>query len=332
MARRMDEVKVGALVIGVGSILIITLFMMMNYNPFQASSDEYKISLNFAGGLEKDNIVRLGGIKRGKVVSVRLTPGGTSAVEIIVSLQKGTPVRTDSIAHLASLNALSENYIEISPGRRDSPLLQPGQIIRSEEAPEFSALLNKINALAEDARKMIADLDRNVNQISQGANTLLGNLNEATGPRNRKAVTATLEAAHAMISNANDMITRTSPRIEAIAANVQTATEKLPALMQRFDEAAVKANTLLERMDGAVAENRPQLKNDLEALESTLTEARKVMTDIAAVLEANRNDIDTMLESFRRSAENLREFTDTIKQQPYSLVRVKAKPERKVPK
>jgi phospholipid/cholesterol/gamma-HCH transport system substrate-binding protein len=328
----MDEVKVGVLVIGVGSILIITLFMMMNYNPFQASSDEYKISLNFAGGLEKDNIVRLGGIKRGKVVSVRLTPGGTSAVEIIVSLQKGTPVRTDSIAHLASLNALSENYIEISPGRRDSPLLQPGQIIRSEEAPEFSALLNKINALAEDARKMITDLDRNVNQISQGANTLLGNLNEATGPRNRKAVTATLEAAHAMISNANDMITRTSPRIEAIAANVQTATEKLPALMQRFDEAAVKANTLLERMDGAVAENRPQLKNDLEALESTLTEARKVMTDIAAVLEANRNDIDTMLESFRRSAENLREFTDTIKQQPYSLVRVKAKPERKVPK
>jgi len=332
MARRMDEVKVGVLVIGVGSILIITLFMMMNYNPFQASSDEYKISLNFAGGLEKDNIVRLGGIKRGKVVSVRLTPGGTSAVEIIVSLQKGTPVRTDSIAHLASLNALSENYIEISPGRRDSPLLQPGQIIRSEEAPEFSALLNKINALAEDARKMIADLDRNVNQISQGANTLLGNLNEATGPRNRKAVTATLEAAHAMISNANDMITRTSPRIEAIAANVQTATEKLPALMQRFDEAAVKANTLLERMDGAVAENRPQLKNDLEALESTLTEARKVMTDIAAVLEANRNDIDTMLENFRRSSENLREFTDTIKQQPYSLVRVKAKPERKVPK
>jgi len=332
MARRMDEVKVGVLVIGVGSILIITLFMMMNYNPFQASSDEYKISLNFAGGLEKDNIVRLGGIKRGKVVSVRLTPGGTSAVEIILSLQKGTPVRTDSIAHLASLNALSENYIEISPGRRDSPLLQPGQIIRSEEAPEFSALLNKINALAEDARKMIADLDRNVNQISQGANTLLGNLNEATGPRNRKAVTATLEAAHAMISNANDMITRTSPRIEAIAANVQTATEKLPALMQRFDEAAVKANTLLERMDGAVAENRPQLKNDLEALESTLTEARKVMTDIAAVLEANRNDIDTMLENFRRSSENLREFTDTIKQQPYSLVRVKAKPERKVPK
>ncbi len=332
MAKRMDEAKVGVMVIGVGLVLVVTVFMMINYNPFHASSDEYKIRLNFAGGLEKDNIVRFGGVKKGKVVSVRVTPGDASAVEIEVRLQKGTPVRTDSVARLASLSALSENYIEISPGQSGSPLLQPGQVIRSEEVPEFSALLNKIDTLAGDAGKLIADLDRNVNQLSQGANTLVGNLNEATGPRNRKALTATLEGADAMVSNANDLINRTSPRIEAVAANVQTATEKLPGLMQRFDEAAVKTNTLLERLDATVAEDRPQLKKDLEALETTLTEARKVMTDIAAVLAANRNDIDAMLESFRRTSENLREFTDTIKRHPYSLVRVKAKPDRQVPK
>jgi len=332
MATRMDEVKVGTLVLAVGSILIITLFMMMNYNPFQASRDEYRINLNFAGGLEKDNIVRFGGIKRGKVVSVRLTPGGVSAVEIAISLQKGTPVKTDSVARLASLNALSENYIEISPGSRDASPLQPGQTIRSEETPEFSELLVKINALSEDAGKLIADLDRDVNQITMGANTLLGNLNEVTGPENRRTITATLKGAQTMVSNASDLIDRTSPRIEAVATNLQAATEKLPALTQRFDEVSARANTLLEHIDGVVVENRPQLKKDLEALESTLTEARKVMADIAVLLEANRNDIDTMLENFRRSSENLRELTDTIKQQPYSLIRIKAKPDRKVPK
>ena len=332
MARRLDEVRVGILVIGVGSILIITLFMMMNYNPFQAPSDEYRIEMKYAGGLEKDGVVRFGGIKRGKILSVRLAPGGNSAVEIVVRLQKGTPVRTDSVARLASLNALSENYVEISPGHSDSPLLQPGQTIKSEETPEFSALLRKINALSEDARKLMADLDRDVNQITQGANTLLGNLNEVTGPGNRKTITATLEGAHTMIASANDLINRTSPRIEAVASNLQAATEKLPALTQRFDDVSARANTLLEHIDGTVTENRPQLKKDLEALESTLTEARKVMADIATVLEANRNDIDTMLENFRRSSENLRELTDTIKQQPYSLIRIKAKPDRQVPK
>jgi phospholipid/cholesterol/gamma-HCH transport system substrate-binding protein len=332
MARRMDEVKVGVLVIGVGSILIITLFMMMNYNPFQASSDEYRINLKYAGGLEKDSIVRVGGIKRGKILSVRLAPSSTSAVEIMVRLQKGTPVRADSVARLATLSALSENYIEISPGRQDLPLLQPGQTIPSEETPEFSALLRKISVLSEDARKLMADLDRDVNQITQGANTLLGNLNEVTGPENRETIKATLESAHTMMSSANDLINRTSPRIEAVASNLQAATEKLPALTQRFDEVTAKANTLLANIDGTVTESRPQLKKDLEALESTLTDARKVMVDIAALLEANRNDIDAMLENFRRSSENLRELTDTIKQQPYSLIRIKAKPDRQVPK
>ncbi len=56
------------------------------------------------------------------------------------------------------------------------------------------------------------------------------------------------------------------------------------------------------------------------------------MNDIAAMLEANRNDIDKMLENFRRTSENLRELTSTLKQQPYSLIRIKAKPERQVPK
>jgi phospholipid/cholesterol/gamma-HCH transport system substrate-binding protein len=332
MAKRMDEVKVGVMVIGAGLILIITVFMMMNQNPFQAPSDQYRVHLNYAGGLEKDNIVRFGGLKRGKVAAVQLTPDGPSAIEIIVSLKKGTPVRTDSVARLASLNALSENYIEISPGNSSSPLLKPGQTIKAEETPEFTALLRKISALSDDAGRLIADLDRDVNQITKGANAVLGNLNEATGPRNRKALTATLEGAHTMITNANDLITRTSPRIEAVAKNLQETTERLPALTERFDEVTARANSLLEHIDGTVTESRPQLKRDLESLESTLTEARKVMADISALLEANRNDIDTIIENVRRSSENLREFTDTLKRQPYSLIRIKEKSDRKVPK
>ena len=332
MAKRMDEVKVGVIVIGVGLILIVTVFMMMNQNPFQSPSDQYRINLNYAGGLEKSNIVRFGGIKRGKVAAVQLTPDGPAAIEIIVSLKKGTPVRADSVARLASLNPLSENYIEISPGSSSSPLLKPGQTIKSEETPEFTALLRRISALSDDAGKLIADLDRDVNQITKGADAVLGNLNEVTGPRNRKAITATLEGAHTMVTNANDMITRTSPRIEAVAKNLQETTEKLPALTQRFDEVSARAKSLLENIDGTVTENRPQVKKDLEALGSTLAEARKVMAEISALLEANRSDIDSMIENFRRSSENLRELTDTIKQQPYSLIRVKAKPERQVPK
>jgi len=332
MAQRGDEVKVGVMVMAAGAILIVTVFMMMRYNPFQPSYDEYRVHLKFAGGLEKDSIVRVGGMRRGKVTALRLAPETASGIEIRINLQRGTPIKTDSIARLASLTALSENYIEITPGGADSPLLAPGQIIRSEETPEFSELLAKINGLSQDARKLIGDLTVKLNRLSDRADTLLANLNDATGPANRQALASILKRADGTVASANDLITRNSPKVDAIAADLLSASAKLPPLVQRVDEATVKMNELMERIDGTVAENRPQLKKDLEALEWTLTDARRLLNDFTATLEANRNDIDSMIEGFRRSSENLQEFTNAIKQQPFSLFRIKALPDRQVPK
>jgi phospholipid/cholesterol/gamma-HCH transport system substrate-binding protein len=332
MTKRSDEVKVGVMVMGVGAILIITVFMMLHYNPFVPANDEYRVNLRFAGGLEKDSLVRFGGMKRGKVVSVRLGQGAAPTVELTISLQKGTPVREDSVARLASLSALGENYVEISPGRGEKPLLKPGQTIRSQETPEFSEMLAKINSLSEDAGKLIADLNKSINRISESADTVLGNLNEATGTKNRKTLASILEGTDSMISNANGLISRNSPRIDAISSNLQSTSERLPSLMQRIEEATNRTNRLIEQLNNTLEEDRPALKKDLEALESTLADARKLLTDISSTLETNRSDIDSLMENFRRSSENLREFTDTIKQRPYSLIRIKPKPERKVPK
>ncbi len=47
------------------------------------------------------------------------------------------------------------------------------------------------------------------------------------------------------------------------------------------------------------------------------------------LLVANRQHLDVSMENFRVSSENIREFTDTIKQRPYSLVRIKNPPDRK---
>ena len=332
MAKRGDEAKVGVMVLAIGAILITTVFTMLHYNPFQLTRDDYKVKLRFAGGLEKDAIVRFGGMKRGKVTSVQLAPGSTSAIEIDLSLQKGTPIKKGSVARLASLNALGENYIEISPGPDNSPPLQPGQYITSEETPVFSELLTKMNALSEDAKRLIGDLNQNLNRISGNADILLGNLNEITGARNRQALTALLDGANSTMSSATDLIVRSGPKIDAIASNLQTTSEKLPPLMERMNETTARLNRLLENIDGTVTENRPQLKKDIEALEMTLADARKLMADVASVLEMNRDEIDDMLENFRRSSENLEDFTQTIKQQPFSLIRVKPGPDRKVPK
>ncbi len=339
MTKKGDEVKVGMMVMATAALLLVTFFLMMNFNPFQTASDVYNVRLKFAGGIERDAVVRFGGIKRGKVTAVHLTPESPTATEIVLQVQPGTGVKTDSIARVAALGPLGENYIEISPGLVSSPGLKSGQTIRSEETPEFSELFAKIGAIADQTQSLMADVNKQIDQIAGSANTLLGNLNETTGPRNQKAITAALEGANGMIANANGMITNangvissTSPKIEAIASNLQVSSEKINKLTADLDEATGRMNKLLANVDSTVEENRPQMKKDVEVLGATLIDLRKLLVQTTAMLDSNRSDINETMDELRRSSENLSQLTDGVKQRPFSLIRIQGQPDRKVPK
>ena len=52
------------------------------------------------------------------------------------------------------------------------------------------------------------------------------------------------------------------------------------------------------------------------------------MEEARRLLVANREHLDVTLENIRVSSENVRELTDTVKQRPYSLIRVKNPPDR----
>jgi ABC-type transporter Mla subunit MlaD len=55
------------------------------------------------------------------------------------------------------------------------------------------------------------------------------------------------------------------------------------------------------------------------------------MGDVQETLDANRANLDETLENIRASSQNLKQFTDTIKQRPFSLIRIKAQKDRVPP-
>ena len=62
----------------------------------------------------------------GTVQSAELDPGDSTRIRVRLSVAAGTPIRIDSKARISTLGFLGDNYIEISPGTRDSPKLPPG--------------------------------------------------------------------------------------------------------------------------------------------------------------------------------------------------------------
>jgi hypothetical protein len=55
------------------------------------------------------------------------------------------------------------------------------------------------------------------------------------------------------------------------------------------------------------------------------------MGDMQEALGSNRANLDEALENIRASSQNLKQFTDTIKQRPFSLVRIKTQKDRVPP-
>jgi len=71
-----------------------------------------------------------------------------------------------------------------------------------------------------------------------------------------------------------------------------------------------------------------EVEKTLRKLRDTLARAEGAMEEVQRLLMANREHLDITMENIRVSSENIRELSDTLKQRPYSLIRVKNPPER----
>jgi type II secretory pathway component PulM len=73
------------------------------------------------------------------------------------------------------------------------------------------------------------------------------------------------------------------------------------------------------------------LRKDLEELQSTLNEARGLLASMQVIVRANNYKLDDTAENLRIATENLDQLTDSLKQRPWSLIRIKQDKDRKVP-
>src|SRR5712692_76848 len=195
-----NESKVGLFVLISGAILVVAFVMIANVQV-RGGLVRYKTYFSFAGGLEKGAVVRFGGLKAGRVADLHPWPEDPTKVELLLDVKPDTPVRKDSLAAISTLGMLGENYLEITPGKKDSPPLPPGGTIQSVETIDFATLTRRIGAVTETSQDLIVDLHKNLNQISDKADQLIANLNEISGEKNRRSLEQLLDRSNQMVAD-----------------------------------------------------------------------------------------------------------------------------------
>ncbi len=324
MARREEEIKVGALVVVAVVLFLAALVFVGGVNLLRKRRVSYTTYFKFAGGVEPGNFVRLGGLKVGTIESTDIDPQDTTRIRVRLLVKEGTPIRANSMARISTLGFLGENYIEVSPGTRDAALLKPGSEIPVVEIVQLADVFNNVNNVTLNASKLVNDLDDRFLVLANNSNQLITDLRRVVNPQNQQRIESTL-------TNLDGLLTETRPRLRTTLNNVESASAKLSATLDNANETITRTKTLTTNLDAVLQENRHALHETFVGMRRTLTSAQGLMGELEDTLVENRANIDEGLENFRASSQNFKQFTDTIKRHPFSLVRIKAPKDREPP-
>ena len=304
------QAKVGAFVLGCFSILAFTVIYLLNAQ-LGGHTVPYRTYLRYAGGLEPGAQVLFGGITVGQIRAVRPWSSDPTQIEILLDVKQSTPLNEKSVAKLGLVSVMSGAALSITTGSNDARRLTPGSAIPSQETASLDEITSKMAVVADNANGLITEVRGEVQGIGGDAHTLLANLNTVTGQPNQQKI-------RVLLDNVNGMLATERPKIDRL-------TDELNALSQHADDT-------IENVNGTVSDVREPVRTDLVELQNTLLQAKQLLADMQVLVRANDYKIDDTIENLRTATENLGQLTESVKQRPWSLIRVKQPEDRKVSK
>jgi phospholipid/cholesterol/gamma-HCH transport system substrate-binding protein len=326
MEANRERTLVGLFVLIAGGLLFGTLLALSGGVGNLAVS--HRIYFKFAGGVQPAAPVRFGGLAVGKVTRVRVDPANSTRIEIVIAVNKDAPLKTDSVAKIAALGPLTDNYVEISTGSEGAPPAQPGSILQSEEAFGLPQLSDAAQTMVPELQNALQKLNRNLDglQVTIGrANDLLNDGNRTNIASSLSGIAQTVAEARPKVAdsldNLNGMLADARPKVSASLTNVQQLTAKLEPVLDDLKSATTLANETLAHVDATLLENRPDIRASIAGLHETVAKSSILFDQFNQMLDQNSDNIDDLLENMRMTAENLRALTETVARSPASLIR-----------
>ena len=164
MESKVNQTVVGAFVLVLGAAGIAAVLWL---GSGRLSQKEYRPYLAYftesVSGLNLHAPVKSRGVAVGSVREIALDPGNPERVRLVLEVERGTPVKEDTVAILGVQGLTGIAYVELSGGTRGSPELQatPG-----EPAPVIRTGPSLMRRLDTAGTTLLGNLDETTRRIN----------------------------------------------------------------------------------------------------------------------------------------------------------------------
>lgn len=286
METKVNYALVGAFVLVLGAALIAGALWLASGGTLQKKYDPYLAVMDESvAGLNLNAPVKYNGVDVGKVRDIRLDSVNPERVRLMLAVERGTPVREDTIAVLKTQGLTGIAYVELSGGARDSP---PLIATAGKEYPEIRTKASLSARLENILTSVLAKLDSTSNNI----NAILSDENQTAF---KSALADIAAVAHTLAA-----------RKDTINAGITSAARTF----ENTSRVTAQAGPVLDRI-GRSADAIEKMGNEVSL---TSTSAGKVVdsagADIARFtaealpeLERLLGELSTLTNSLRRLSE-----------------------------
>jgi len=292
---RTHYVLVGLFVLVLGTAFVAGILWISAGGSVRAW-DTYLVYMEESvAGLNRDSAVKYHGVDVGRVVELGLDPKQPQRVRLVLQLDKGTPVREDTVAILEAQGLTGLAYINLTGGGRDSPPLgktpgEPWPVIPSR--PSVWGRLDR----------SVAQLIENLAETSQRLQAVLDDDNR----RHLAATLASLDTLSTTLAgHAGDLSTALADLRETLR-NSRKASAGLPRLVKRFEATADALQGMADELSVTSEDVRHTVVAGGREVRAFTTEALPEAT--------------ATLRELRRAATNLRRFSDRLRRNPGILL------------
>jgi phospholipid/cholesterol/gamma-HCH transport system substrate-binding protein len=261
METKVNFAVVGAFVLLLGAALIGGVLWLSSEKSYRKTFNTYLVYMEESvSGLNPDAPVRYRGVQVGRVRQIELAPGNVEKVELALDIERGTPIKQDTVAVLRTQGLTGIAHVELEGGTRDS---LPLQALTGEQYPVIPAGPSLLVRMEDAVTTLIDNLTRN----SENMNALLDE-------GNRAALKQTL-ASLALVSRT---LAARSEAIDASVANTARTMEntaRLTSEMSGLVERMRRSTEAFDRISNEGARAIPETRQLIAELRELTTSLRR---------------------------------------------------------
>ena len=336
----------------VSSTVVIAVFIILAGIRLMEESDMYQAQFDeTVSGLEIGAQVKYNGVRVGQVAGIKNNPEKIVQVTVLLELDEGTPVKTDTEAVLTSMGITGLKFVELAGGSDEAALLPPGGTIRTghsfmgsmegkaeDIAVKVELAVSKVNAvLSENNIAHFNDILLSLKGLSRGADKLIEDNDDKVAliiddlTRVSKDLEKGMASAGRSAATVEEILTDSRPEVAAILANVNRTTTSIRVTVERFaqvDGVLKKLESTLAKFNAEIQE--VNVKTLAVGVQSAVNETDATIRSVRRIVEASRENIFESSESLKTTMRNLEDVSAELRAQPSLLLRSKP-PEDRTP-